>query len=109
MTSSLLRHRKDRAYSVVPSGSDYYAFWADGRAGLYVDGSFISYRSTTGPSIPEAPSLIHIDDQSIVGPGSIVTRVGTNALGSIRTHVPRYQPLRGTVVEPSRFGNYDGW
>ena len=80
MTSSLLRHRKDRAYSVVPSGSDYYAFWADGRAGLYVDGSFISYRSTTGPSIPEAPSLIHIDDQSIVGPGSIVTRVGTNAL-----------------------------
>ena len=37
------------------------------------------------------------------------SRVGTNALGSIRTHVPRYQPLRGTVVEPSRFGNYDGW
>lgn len=35
------------------------------------------------------------------------SRVGTNALGSLRTHVPRYQPLRQPMMTPSRFGNYD--
>ena len=35
------------------------------------------------------------------------SRVGTNALGSLRTNVPRYQPLRQPAMTPSRFGNYD--
>ena len=35
------------------------------------------------------------------------TRVGTNALGSIRNNVPRYQHLRQPLMSPSRFGNYD--
>ena len=35
------------------------------------------------------------------------SRVGTNALGSLRTNVPRYQPLRQPSMTPSRFGNYD--
>lgn len=35
------------------------------------------------------------------------TRVGTNALGSLRTNVPRYQLLRQPMMTPSRFGNYD--
>jgi LPS-assembly protein len=35
------------------------------------------------------------------------SRVGTNALGSLRTNVPRYQPLRHPMMTPSRFGNYD--
>ena len=35
------------------------------------------------------------------------SRVGTNALGSLRTNVPRYQPLRQPTMTPSRFGNYD--
>jgi LPS-assembly protein len=35
------------------------------------------------------------------------SKVGTNALGSIRTNVPRYQPLRQPTMTPSRFGNYD--
>ncbi len=36
-----------------------------------------------------------------------LSRVGTNALGSLRTNVPRYQPLRQPTMNPSRFGNYD--
>lgn len=36
-----------------------------------------------------------------------LSRVGTNALGSLRTNVPRYQPLRPAAMNPSRFGNYD--
>lgn len=74
MAATLLRRRKDRAYSIIPSGDDYYAFWGDGRAGLYVDGSFVSYRATGGPEIPEAPSLIHEDSEAIVAPGSIALR-----------------------------------
>ncbi len=35
------------------------------------------------------------------------SRVGTNALGSLRSNVPRYQPLRQNSMTPSRFGNYD--
>ena len=35
------------------------------------------------------------------------SRVGTNALGSIRNNVPRYQHLRQPLMSPSRFGNYD--
>lgn len=35
------------------------------------------------------------------------SRVGTNALGSIRNNVPRYQHLRQPLMTPSRFGNYD--
>ncbi len=35
------------------------------------------------------------------------SRVGTNALGSMRSNVPRYQPLRQNSMTPSRFGNYD--
>jgi len=36
-----------------------------------------------------------------------LSRVGTNAIGSLRTNVPRYQPLRQPTMTPSRFGNYD--
>ena len=36
-----------------------------------------------------------------------LSRVGTNAMGSLRTNVPRYQPLRLPTMTPSRFGNYD--
>jgi LPS-assembly protein len=36
-----------------------------------------------------------------------LSRVGTNAMGSLRTNVPRYQPLRQPTMNPSRFGNYD--
>ncbi len=36
-----------------------------------------------------------------------LSRVGTNALGSLRSNVPRYQPLRQPTMTPSRFGNYD--
>lgn len=67
-------------YSIAPSGDDYYAFWEDGRAGLYIDGTFVSYRSTSGPAIPEAPSLIHEDSEAIVGPGSIAFRVDSTHL-----------------------------
>lgn len=35
------------------------------------------------------------------------SRIGTNAMGSLRTNVPRYQPLRQPSMTPSRFGNYD--
>lgn len=80
MTATTLRRKKDKMYSIAPSGDDYYAFWADGRAGLYIDGTFVSYRSTSGPAIPEAPSLIHIDSEAIVGPGSIAFRVDSTNL-----------------------------
>jgi len=36
-----------------------------------------------------------------------LSNVGTNALGSLRTNVPRYQRLRQPVMPPSRFGSYD--
>lgn len=36
-----------------------------------------------------------------------MSRVGTNALTSLRTNIPRYQPLRQPTMAPSRFGNYD--
>ena len=36
-----------------------------------------------------------------------LSRVGTNALGSMRNNVPRYQPLRQPTMMPSRFGNYE--
>ena len=36
-----------------------------------------------------------------------LSRVGTNAMGSLRTNVPRYQPLRQPTLPPSRFGNYE--
>jgi len=36
-----------------------------------------------------------------------LSRVGTNAMGSLRNNVPRYQPLRQPTMTPSRFGNYD--
>lgn len=36
-----------------------------------------------------------------------LSRVGTNALGPLRTNVPRYQPLRQPTMTPSRFGNYE--
>jgi LPS-assembly protein len=36
-----------------------------------------------------------------------LSRVGTNALGSLRTNIPRYQPLRQPTMTPSRFGNYE--
>lgn len=80
MTVTTLRRKKDRMYGVTPSGDDYYAFWADGRAGLYIDGTFVSYRSTSGPSIPDVPSLIHTDSEAIVGPGSIAFRVDSTHL-----------------------------
>ena len=35
------------------------------------------------------------------------SRLGTNALGSLRNNVSRYQPLRGTALPPSRFGQYE--
>ena len=35
------------------------------------------------------------------------TRVGPNPLGTLRTHIPRYQYLRDQVSPPSRFGQYD--
>jgi LPS-assembly protein len=35
------------------------------------------------------------------------SKVGTNALGSLRNNVSRYQPLRLPAATPSRFGNYD--
>lgn len=36
-----------------------------------------------------------------------LSRLGTNAIGSLRNNVPRYQPLRQPAMTPSRFGNYD--
>jgi LPS-assembly protein len=36
-----------------------------------------------------------------------LSRLGTNAIGSLRTNVPRYQPLRQPTMTPSRFGNYE--
>jgi LPS-assembly protein len=36
-----------------------------------------------------------------------LSRIGTNALGSLRTNIPRYQPLRQPTMTPSRFGNYE--
>ena len=35
------------------------------------------------------------------------SRLGTNALGSLRNNVSRYQPLRGSPLPPSRFGQYE--
>jgi LPS-assembly protein len=35
------------------------------------------------------------------------SRVGFNAMESLRNNVPRYQPLRQPTMTPSRFGNYD--
>ena len=35
------------------------------------------------------------------------SQLGTNALGSLRSNVPRYQNLRQPTMAPSRFGNYD--
>ena len=36
-----------------------------------------------------------------------MSRVGTNALGTLRTNVSRYQTLNPPMMSPSRFGNYD--
>jgi len=36
-----------------------------------------------------------------------LSRIGTNAMGSLKTNVPRYQPLRQPSMNPSRFGNYE--
>jgi LPS-assembly protein len=36
-----------------------------------------------------------------------LSRLGTNAIGSLRNNVPRYQPLRQPAMTPSRFGNYE--
>lgn len=83
MTTTTLRRKKMKMYGIAPSGDDYYAFYADGRAALYVDGTFVSYRpngSSGGPTIPEAPSLIHEDSEAIVGPGSIAFRVDSTHL-----------------------------
>ena len=35
------------------------------------------------------------------------TRLGSNALQTLRENIPRYQFLREQVTVPSRFGNYD--
>ena len=35
------------------------------------------------------------------------SRIGTNAMGSLKTNVPRYQPLRQPSMTPSRFSNYE--
>jgi len=35
------------------------------------------------------------------------SRIGTNAMGSLRKNVPQYQPLRQPSMTHSRFGNYD--
>ena len=35
------------------------------------------------------------------------TRLGSNALQSLKDNIPRYQYLREKVVTPSRFSNYD--
>jgi len=35
------------------------------------------------------------------------SRLGTNAIGSIRNNVPGYMPLRAPALPPSRFGHYD--
>ena len=35
------------------------------------------------------------------------SRLGTNALGSLRNNLSRYQPLRATPFPPSRFGYYE--
>jgi len=35
------------------------------------------------------------------------TRLGSNALQSLRENIPRYQYLREQVISPSRFSNYD--
>lgn len=35
------------------------------------------------------------------------SRLGTNAIGSLRNNIQRYQPLRLPSDTPSRFGNYD--
>ena len=36
-----------------------------------------------------------------------LSRLGTNAIGSLRSNIPRYQPLRQPAMPASRFGNYD--
>jgi len=36
-----------------------------------------------------------------------MSRIGTNALGTLRTNVSRYQSLNPPMMSPSRFGNYD--
>ncbi len=35
------------------------------------------------------------------------SRLGTDAVGALKTHVPRYQPLHQTSERPSRFTTYD--
>ena len=35
------------------------------------------------------------------------SRLGTNALGSLRNNISRYQPLRASPYPPSRFSNYE--
>jgi hypothetical protein len=103
MTETLLRRRKVKMYRVTPSGDDYYAFWSDGRAGLYKDGVFVSYRSTAGPEIPEPPTLIHEDSEELVGPGSIAFRVDATHLlvwdvDGETTHA--YEALDGWPLTP---------
>lgn len=113
MTVTLLRGRKDRMYGVVPGGDDYYAFWTDGRAALYVDGSFVSYRSTSGPTLPGTPgdlSLIHTDSEELVGDGSLAYRVDVNNLAvwdveGAATH--DYAVPVGYVATPPIYA--DGW
>lgn len=110
MTTTDLRFRKADAYGIALAGGDYYAFWSDGRAGLYVDGTFASYRSTTGPTIPEAPSLIHTDSEAFVADGSVVFRVDGSNLqvwdvdGDV-TH--DYAAPAGWVLSPAIYSS--GW
>lgn len=110
MTATTCRRKKDRMYGVVPTGSDYYGFFSDGRAALYVDGSFVSYRAIGGPSIPEAPCLIHEDSEAIVGDGSIAYRVDSTNLQvwDVEFEVTHdYAVPAGYVTTPPVYA--DGW
>ena len=112
MTTTLLRRKKAKMYGIAPSGDGYYAFWADGRAGLYVDGTFVSYRSTSGPEIPEAPSLIHEDSEAIVGAGSIAFRVDSTHFffnDTATTEIYTYDVPAGYVTTPPIYADGFLW
>jgi LPS-assembly protein len=77
----------------------------DSLAGLEYDagcwlGRIVFERLQSGTSTSNKRILFQLE---FVG----FTRLGTNALQSLKENIPRYQLLREQITVPSRFGNYD--
>ena len=77
----------------------------DGLIGIEYDGCcwigrVLLQRSQNGAATSNTRILFQLE---LVG----FSRIGTNPLETLKSTIPRYQPLRDKVPAPSRFTNYD--